>query len=493
MVLGLITSSRATAVAGLLAMGCVAACATESRPGTEESAPAGHGHAQGGAGAGAAGSGEAPPDAGTSAGHGGATAPLLTAGRVSSGATALPCDVADVLARRCQSCHARAPLAGVPMALVSWEDLHAPAVTRPELYVRELAAMRVHDADNPMPPNTPLPAAELATLDAWFDAGAERGDGACGVMPEPDGGATSAPPGPPADSTCYTLRAHGAPVAGDTSPWMVANQHYACFYFDAPWPDGAQGVYFDSAFDEHANMVHHWIVYLDENGNQPDGFVETCTGLHPTSPTMVAGWAPGSDNNDLPPDVGMHLSPPNRKVMLEMHFFHDGLSAPVPTTSGVRICTANTPRPNTATISLLGTEAIALAPHAEGTASGTCTPQSTTDIHILRSWPHMHELGRELETMILRADGSSEPLGRWAFDFNSQVSWPTPVTISPGDRLVTTCRYDNMTDRLVGTGTDTQSEMCFNFVTAYPAKALASHNAFGGSSSATGSATACLQ
>ena len=45
----------------------------------------------------------------------------------------------------------------------------------------------------------------------------------------------------------------------------------------------------------------------------------------------------------------------------------------------------------------------------------------------------------------------------------------------------------------VGTGTASEAEMCFNFVTAYPAGALASKNFLGGSSSATSSATACLQ
>lgn len=84
-------------------------------------------------------------------------------------------------------------------------------------------------------------------------------------------------------------------------------------------------------------------------------------------------------------------------------------------------------------------------------------------------------------------------LGPWKFDFNAQVSYPTPLTLRPGDRLVTTCTYQNPRDVTVTTGTASESEMCFNFVTAYPAGALASKNLLGGSSSATSSATACLQ
>jgi hypothetical protein len=76
---------------------------------------------------------------------------------------------------------------------------------------------------------------------------------------------------------------------------------------------------------------------------------------------------------------------------------------------------SNRPLPNTATISFLGTEAIALALLAKGSAAGTCTPQSTQDIHIVRSWPHVHEMGRSLETTIHRADGTTELLGMWPF------------------------------------------------------------------------------
>lgn len=477
---------RRSVVACALLASVLVACDAQTGPGA-----AGTGALAGFGAGGAAGS----SGAAGFGGSGGMLGPIAGAnGRAALGASPLPCEVAEILKLRCQSCHAAAPLAGVPMSLLSWEDLSAPAVTRSELTVHALAAMRVHDAVRPMPPDRPLPAEELAVLDGWFAAGAPIGtDPSCEPEPPtPDGGL---PPddGPPADSTCYTLRAHGASQPGDTTPYTVSNQHYACFYFDMPWADGAQGVYFGSEFDEHPELVHHWVMYLDQAGNQPDGFVESCTGLHPSSPTMVAGWAPGSDNNDLPPDVGMHLSPPNRKVFVEFHFFHDGVSPPVQTTSGVKICTANQPRANTATISLLGTELISVPPKATGTASGTCIPQYNGEIHVVRSWPHMHQIGTGMKTEVFFANGTTQMLGPWKFDFNSQVSYPTPLLLNPGDRLVTTCEYLNPGDATVTTGTASESEMCFNFVTAYPAGALASKNILGGSSSATSSATACLQ
>lgn len=401
----------------------------------------------------------------------------------------LPCDVADIVKRRCQSCHAAMPVAGVPMSLMTWNDFDQAAATLPTQRVHELVAQRVHDTAKPMPPNKLLPESELKLLDAWLNAGAKPGDAAvsCGTSDQPN----TSDAGPPEDSTCYTLRAH---KAGDKSaPWLVDDQHYGCFYFDQPWPEGAQGVYFAPDYDAHAELVHHWIVYLDENGTQPDGAAEKCSGLHDSSPTMVAGWAPGSDNNALPADVGMFVSPKNKKILLEMHFYHDPAKPAVETTSGVKICTANKSRKNLATISMLGSEAISIAPKSTGTAQGTCTPQYDGEIHILRSWPHMHEIGTGMRTDIQFADGRKQTLGPWPFDFNNQVSYATPVIIKPGDTLTTTCEYFNPRDNIVSTGTSTDAEMCFNFVTAYPAGALKSLDIFGQSTSLTSQSTACLQ
>jgi hypothetical protein len=105
----------------------------------------------------------------------------------------------------------------------------------------------------------------------------------------------------------------------------------------------------------------------------------------------------------------------------------------------------------------------------------------------------MHQLGTGLKTEVTFGDGKQMTLGPWPFDFNSQVSYATPFILRPGDSLTTTCEYNNTTNAAVATGTSTTAEMCYNFVTAYPAGALQSKSLFGGSTSATSSATACLQ
>ncbi|HEX2676485.1 MAG TPA: hypothetical protein VHM19_07590 [Polyangiales bacterium] len=468
-----------------------------SRPGVGGNSAVNNGFAGTGGTFGGAGFGNG--EFGGGNGAGGAGGSTATAGRKTSGTSALPCDVNDVLKTSCQSCHAASPLAGVPMALISWEDTQQPSVSNPAMTVHDMMKLRIHSMTAPMPPTGMLPADKLATLDAWLDGGAVVGtDPTCKpITPGDDPGTYYGGTMPPDVENCYEVHAHANSVPGDTAPLMSNGEHYASFYFDAPWPDGAQGVYFETLPGDHPEILHHWLIYSEENGNTADGTVSyPASGSHPSSPTLVAGWAPGASNNDIPSNVGLQLSGPNRKMSMEIHFFGPE-GTPIPTTAGVKICTVEKNlRPNTATISWLGTElGINIPPHAQdSTATGTCTPQFNGDIHVLRSWPHMHLTGRKMTATVIRSNGAREdvsPTGGWPFDFNNEVSFKTEYVLHPGDKVETVCHYTNDSDRSIQVGFENRYEMCFNFTIAYPAKALV-NKGFAGSTSLTNSATACL-
>ncbi len=88
-------------------------------------------------------------------------------------ATGSFCDVQALLASRCQSCHSAPPQAGVPMPLVTHEDLAAPAVSNASIRVVDASLARMQSTVAPMPP-APLPpptSEEIAVLQAWVDAG----------------------------------------------------------------------------------------------------------------------------------------------------------------------------------------------------------------------------------------------------------------------------------------------------------------------------------
>jgi mono/diheme cytochrome c family protein len=122
------------------------------------------------------------PDARPDAGQ---TAP--DAGAQVASSNGVPCEVEQVLSRRCATCHGSQPVA--PMSLTSSQDFGRAAPSAPARSVSDVTRERLVDAQRPMPPSGPLPEAELAVLDGWLRAG--RPDGARCVSLT-DGGIVSA-------------------------------------------------------------------------------------------------------------------------------------------------------------------------------------------------------------------------------------------------------------------------------------------------------------
>ena len=95
----------------------------------------------------------------------------------------VPCDVAQILANKCLSCHGQPPSGGAPVALVSFDDLNAPS-SDPTMNEAELSLTRMQAGT--MPPGGGAAAAEIAALQAWIDAGMPQDD--CQGVVDPFGG-----------------------------------------------------------------------------------------------------------------------------------------------------------------------------------------------------------------------------------------------------------------------------------------------------------------
>jgi hypothetical protein len=236
--------------------------------------------------------------------------------------------------------------------------------------------------------------------------------------------------------------------------------HYQCFEWDRPWGDEKVQLVSARPVIDNAAVLHHWILY---NNTQPvtDGANEACGGAHPDA-ANVAGWSPGGQTIELPPDVGLRIEPGG--FTLEMHYSNVTGSVQ-PDASGAEICVTSKFRKNEAAVHWLGTQNL-----NKLSASGVCTPASRVPVTVLSSTPHMHLQGRRMSTIINRVNGTTETLLDEPFDFNSQVTYSTPAIINPGDTLTTTCDFATPTPF----GAGTSQEMCYNFVIAYPAGGLAS-------------------
>jgi len=406
----------------------------------------------------------------------------------------LPCAVADALTV-CQTCHNDPTRFGSPMPLVDYADTQAASVTVRGERVWERMRARVHapdPADQMPPPTSPtqLSSSQMAALDAWFAGGApELAAGTfCGSQDGggPDGGLDGPPVGP-VDLPCTPRHSFLAHAPRSTEPFHVPEETanlYACFTFESPFQDGEQATAWAPIIDDE-RVIHHWILYRDDQGGEPVGSAGPCSGIG--SGTFLMGWAPGGGSWIMPENVGLELPGAGETLHLEVHYWNVAGLADAADASGVAICTTDTPRDQTAGVLTLGSVDISIPPRAMGhQVVGNCSSFATSllssPISILGTGPHMHQLGTGFTTEILGGgrSGDVEMLDEiTAWDFNAQTFYRQDpvVVINPRDALRTTCTYDNPSERTVSMGQRTEDEMCFNFMMIYPITALPSQMA----------------
>jgi hypothetical protein len=412
-----------------------------------------------------------------------------------SAALSLPCDVQTILKERCNNCHGTVRDFAAPMSMVTHADLMAPAPLTPKSKVYEELALRIRDEGSPMPPDGMLSEQEIRTLESWVEAGAKaRASGdKCAAVDEPAPPKDAGPPpeedpykdlkGPEDCEQTFDFRAHdpsdktkdftvpaGSTLAGTAD-------RYICFYFKPPWPGESQGLWFASMLDQpNTPILHHWLLYGTDAAVHADGAVAPCSAAEPGA-YLLAGWAPGAADVTMPQDVGLSMpTGPTAGLILEVHYYND-TGKEVQDKTGMRLCTAkaNT-REHTAAVHFTGTEGICVPPGRKGfEVSGACNPKrGQGDIHILSVWPHMHKLGTHMKVTINRQNGTKELLHDKAFSFNKQIQYDKgDIILKPGDTMTTTCTYDNDNTTPVTFGEKTSDEMCFGFITAWPAGALA--------------------
>jgi hypothetical protein len=386
------------------------------------------------------------------------------------GPSGLPCDVAEVLAASCSMCHGDPPKFGAPMSLTSHADFQMPAVTDLTRAVHALVGERIDDPDAPMPPGGDMSEADKDVLRSWVAAGAPASADDCEV--NPDGTPEVGPDALPCEPA-HVFTAH-APGSDDGFVVPAVDDLYQCFTFSAHLAAGTQATAWAPIVDDD-RVLHHWILYRTKEP-QTDGGVMPCQ--MPSDARFVAGWAPGGTNYVMPDDVGLELGGPDDSFILQVHYNNTAGYADAIDGSGVALCEAETPREQEAGIFTLGSLAINIPAGAERhTVEGTCPSWMTSvlpaPVHILASFPHMHQLGRRLTTDILRGglESATETLVDVdPFQFQNQRYYPhePEVLIHPGDALRTRCVYDNPNDHAVFLGEGTGDEMCFNFVMLYP-------------------------
>jgi hypothetical protein len=409
----------------------------------------------------------------------------------------LPCGVSKVLVSNCQTCHAAKPIAGAPMALVTFDDLHKPAVTKPTMQVYQLVQARIHDTMRPMPPTTQLTAPDLATLDTWLNAGALTGpatDAMCATTtPVPTQGSTETTDGsrgplvPGPGETCYDFKVHQSNTMVDDVKYDVGDgEHYEQFYYKVPWGADVVATGYGTKMD-NAAVLHHWLLFATDEGDPPGSHkTSPLPTLIGTNPQLLAGWAVGGPNVVPPKDVGFELPGPGKTINVQWHFYNS-TNKPQSDASSVQICTLpKAMRQHVGSITWAGTEDLGgnkwfggagMPPHKESTYTTNCVPgraglAATDSIHIIGFEPHMHRIGKRMQTSVKHAGGMMESIFDKPFSFGNETHYFADYELKAGDSLVTSCTFNNDTDNGVPFGESSDTEMCYQFTFHWPAHSL---------------------
>jgi hypothetical protein len=414
----------------------------------------------------------------------------------------LPCGVSKIMVNSCQSCHGATPIGGAPMPLVSFEDFHKPATTQPTKQVYQLVQERIHDTTRPMPPMGELTATELSELDAWAQAGALSGaaaDATCDTTPAAGSGSVAEmehtrgriTPGP--NETCYEFKVHASQTEVDDAKFSIrGGELYEQFYYKVPWPAGTVASAYATIAD-NAQVLHHWLLFSTNEPQTHGSHIEApLPTLWGTDPVLLAGWAVGGPNLVAPDDVGFELpDPAGRTINVQWHFYNSTQQAQLDASS-VQICTVpKEMKQHIGGVTWLGTEDLGgniwaggpgMPPNQESKFTTTCNPgrrNLTADqsIHIIGFEPHMHRIGKRMQTSIRSMDGTVEDIFDKPFSFGNETHYYVDYELKPGQQLITTCTFLNDTDKGIPFGESSDTEMCYQFTFAYPAHAI-SNGAF---------------
>lgn len=371
--------------------------------------------------------------------------------------------------KHCQTCHRSGGIA--PFALLTYADARPMAASMKDQTQRGLmppwGAVGTSECTPPFAwkGDARLSSPELATLAAWADTGAGKGD----------------PKDAPAPITfgAGTLAGANAELAPAT-PFVASGDRdeFRCFVLD---PKLTTTRYVNGTFVLPGNpkVVHHAVIFTDPKGESralvgPDGTYECAGGARVADAGVVAVWAPGALPVELPAGVGYPVAAGTQLVM-QIHCHPGGAPASAPDTTKVQLRFVDQ-KPDYFLFTvgvgnfagpLAGGDGLLPGPNDPPTGPEFRVPANVKGHTESMQWTapsdlpsglrlygvmaHMHLVGTDMKIEIERRGvaGRSclmqEP--HWDFGWQRFYSYDAPIeslpTLSPGDKLHLRCTYDN--------------------------------------------------
>ena len=176
-------------------------------------------------------------------------------------------------------------------------------------------------------------------------------------------------------------------------------------------------------------------------------------------------WAPGASALALPDGVGLAFPPSTTRLVVEAHAIRtaEGDAAEATAT----LCFASDTPANVAAWFATDAPVTAIRPHHEETSTAEC--RVAGNVHAWSAWPHMHRVGKEFHSVVLRGSSRSPLTDVAPWDFDAQRTYAIDVDLAEGDVIETSCVWQNDGDAYVLPGPKSSDEMCNQGLIGWPA------------------------
>lgn len=260
---------------------------------------------------------------------------------------------------------------------------------------------------------------------------------------------------PPASSSSSTFAfTADAPLGGEA---------YVCFAFDATPFIGRTLRAIRWQPPQGAVSLHHATLYAFA-GDTPEApwpcdEMPNAVGLHI--------WGRGGADLELPDDVGVEIPDGTRRFVVQAHVIR--VVAGDAGAAAVTIEPSPSPPAHVAAWMSTGAPVPAIRPHTTEQSSSSCA--LAADVHLVRAWPHMHQIGSEISASLIDSTGAAQTIvDVTPWSFAAQRTYAVPMDALAGDSIGVTCRWENATDAYVLPGLKSTDEMCTFSMLVWPAE-----------------------
>jgi Copper type II ascorbate-dependent monooxygenase, C-terminal domain len=177
-------------------------------------------------------------------------------------------------------------------------------------------------------------------------------------------------------------------------------------------------------------------------------------------------WAVGGGALVLPDDVELVVPEQTTSMIVQAHVLRLGDG---PATERRLTVTTRSGALHRAGWLPLRAPVPALRPQHREESAATCAIAS--DLHIISTWPHMHQAGAEFRGSVIAGEGPRTYVDVDPWQYDAQQAYDVDVLVAGAASIETRCIWQNDTDQTILPGPLVTNEMCGQSLMGWPVEA----------------------